>query len=206
MLLSLTGFLCHVLLLLLLQPFFSLTVFYIATTREGGGPIQEFHDEVYGVDLYANFFMSLCGIPIDPPRSETPKISYGFYFVNCPYTGTLLKNDFLEEARKHPLVTSVECMCIMRSLHRAPSTCLRISRLFSYIYPLLVLTDYCKEGDKVKGLDTQVPDWYGGQRVACRVVALSKGRYEEFIRCVQLLEPLACCQRSPISHICDSIA
>lgn len=62
------------------------------------------------MDLYANFFMSLCGIPIDPPRSETPKISYGFYFVNCPYTGTLLKNDFLEAARKHPLVTAVECM------------------------------------------------------------------------------------------------
>lgn len=78
--------------------------------REGGGPIQEFYEEVFGVDLYANFFMSMCGIPIDPPRSETPLKSFGFYFVNCPNTGTLLKNDFLEAAAKHPLVTSTECM------------------------------------------------------------------------------------------------
>jgi hypothetical protein len=82
----------------------------LCTHREGGGPIQEFYEEVFGVDLYANFFMSMCGIPIDPPRSEKPLKTFGFYFVNCPKTGTLLKNDFLEAAKQHPLVTSVECM------------------------------------------------------------------------------------------------
>eukprot|EP01134_Creolimax_fragrantissima_P002773 CFRG2773T1 len=72
--------------------------------REGGGPIQEFYLDVYGVDLYANFFLSLCGIEINPPRSEEPLTSQVFYYVNCPKTGKLERNDFLEEAKKDPLV------------------------------------------------------------------------------------------------------
>jgi hypothetical protein len=41
----------------------------------GGGPVPQFHQDVYGVDMYINFFMALCGIPINPPKPPKPLCS-----------------------------------------------------------------------------------------------------------------------------------
>ena len=73
--------------------------------RQGGGSMQIFNSEIYGVDIFANFFISACNIPINPPRSSA---THGMadYSITCPKTGILMDTNFIDEIKLHPKVIS----------------------------------------------------------------------------------------------------
>eukprot|EP00123_Amoebidium_parasiticum_P011214 comp20581_c0_seq1/m.26497 comp20581_c0_seq1/g.26497 ORF comp20581_c0_seq1/g.26497 comp20581_c0_seq1/m.26497 type:complete len:488 (-) comp20581_c0_seq1:288-1751(-) len=75
--------------------------------RMGGGRTHLFHKEVYGVDIFENFFLSALNIPINPPRASVPKCAIGDYEICAEKTGVLLHTRFLDHIKNHPNVT--EC-------------------------------------------------------------------------------------------------
>eukprot|EP01134_Creolimax_fragrantissima_P006282 CFRG6282T1 len=74
--------------------------------RVGGGSIFDLHLQVYGVDPSVNFFLSAMGIPINPPRSETPMATRLFYLVTAHKTGIFQDDTFLEKAKESKHITS----------------------------------------------------------------------------------------------------
>ncbi|KNC79057.1 hypothetical protein SARC_08544 [Sphaeroforma arctica JP610] len=70
--------------------------------RMGGGPVPQFHMDAYGVDMYLNFFLALCDIPINPPLPKEPLCTLVSYWIASPTTGTLNSLDFLEKVKAHP--------------------------------------------------------------------------------------------------------
>lgn len=61
------------------------------------------HKNIWGVDCTLEFLMSLCGIPINPPRYEEPQRSMMHLLVHAPVTGVLNNTNFLDEIRTHPV-------------------------------------------------------------------------------------------------------
>ena len=55
-----------------------------------------FNTEVWGVNLAENYFVSMMGIPINPPRHDKAIKCMAEYYVNCPTTGTLNKANFFD--------------------------------------------------------------------------------------------------------------
>ncbi|KNC79247.1 hypothetical protein SARC_08357 [Sphaeroforma arctica JP610] len=70
--------------------------------RMGGGPVPQFHQDVYGCDMYMNFFLALCNIPINPPVPEEPLCTLVSYWIATPTTGTLNSLSFLDAIKAHP--------------------------------------------------------------------------------------------------------
>ncbi|KNC73051.1 hypothetical protein SARC_14389, partial [Sphaeroforma arctica JP610] len=68
--------------------------------RLGGGPTNMFNVKCWGVDLAQNYFLSMMGIPINPPRFDSLAMSCAEYFINCPTTGTIETCDFLDDAKE----------------------------------------------------------------------------------------------------------
>jgi len=77
-------------------------------TRMGGGRTYQFHKEVWGVDIFLNFFMSCLNIPINPPRPEQPLCAMADYEVSSPTTGILLNTDWLNHVKEHKNV--IHCL------------------------------------------------------------------------------------------------
>jgi len=75
--------------------------------RQGGGPNQMFNELMCGVDIFGNFLMSSCGIPINMPRRE-PEFAMGDYSITAPRTGILVDTSFMEHIEKHPNVVESE--------------------------------------------------------------------------------------------------
>eukprot|EP01135_Chromosphaera_perkinsii_P003988 Nk52_evm1s266 gene=Nk52_evmTU1s266 len=70
--------------------------------RMGGGEVNNFNTQVWGVNLFENFLLSACGIPINPPRASYPLSFQSHYFVNAETTGTVANNTFLDHLKHHP--------------------------------------------------------------------------------------------------------
>lgn len=71
--------------------------------RQGGGSMQEFNMHMHEVDVFANFFISTFGIPINPPRTEAVCCMADFS-ITCETTGILMDLDFMESISAHPAV------------------------------------------------------------------------------------------------------
>eukprot|EP00126_Sphaerothecum_destruens_P007358 Sdes_comp19815_c0_seq1m11958 len=76
--------------------------------RMGGGCVNEFNTQVYGVNLFENFLLSAAGIPINPPVPLNPLCYQSHYFVNAQITGTVAHTKFLEPLKHHPNVAWVK--------------------------------------------------------------------------------------------------
>ncbi|KNC75337.1 hypothetical protein SARC_12133 [Sphaeroforma arctica JP610] len=74
--------------------------------RVGGASIFDLHKQVYGVDPSVNFFLSAMGIPINPPRFETPQCARLFYLVTAHKTGVFEGETFLDKAKENEHVIS----------------------------------------------------------------------------------------------------
>jgi len=70
--------------------------------RQGGGSMQEFNMAMFDVDIFANFFISTFGIPINPPRAEPAHCAMADYSITCSKTGILRDIDFFETIRNYP--------------------------------------------------------------------------------------------------------
>jgi len=75
-------------------------------SRQGGGPNQVFNLEMHGVNIFANFFMSACGIPINPPSKETT-LCMADYAITALRTGVLVDDRHMDAIRAHPAVVVV---------------------------------------------------------------------------------------------------
>ena len=95
--------------------------------RVGGGSINAIHQNVYGQQPSVNMALAMMGVPINPPRSETPLSCYGFALIGAHKTGQLEQVNYLDDIKENEMVFSTINMK--------------------------------KAGDKVRGLDTGVPDW-----------------------------------------------
>eukprot|EP00123_Amoebidium_parasiticum_P011896 comp20974_c0_seq1/m.28084 comp20974_c0_seq1/g.28084 ORF comp20974_c0_seq1/g.28084 comp20974_c0_seq1/m.28084 type:complete len:498 (-) comp20974_c0_seq1:371-1864(-) len=76
--------------------------------RVGGGQLSQWYQQVYGVSLDLNFFLSACGVPINPPCSETPQCALADYFIIPNKSGKLANTEFLDYLLTHPNVTRVQ--------------------------------------------------------------------------------------------------
>jgi len=56
--------------------------------RQGGGSLQDFYQEMFGVDFFANFFISTFNIPINPPL-KTSDFVMADYSITVPKSGIL---------------------------------------------------------------------------------------------------------------------
>jgi len=74
--------------------------------RQGGGPNQVFNIEMCGVDIFANFFMAMMNIPINPPRHE-PSFAMADYAITSPFSGVLVDDKHADHIRAHPDTYSV---------------------------------------------------------------------------------------------------
>eukprot|EP00121_Abeoforma_whisleri_P016741 Awhi_evm1s15349 len=74
--------------------------------RMGGGRTHKFNKECMGVDLFDNFVMTACGIPINPPKPSEPILALADYDVCCEVTGTLVEDDWLSNVTDHPNLVS----------------------------------------------------------------------------------------------------
>eukprot|EP00123_Amoebidium_parasiticum_P013193 comp21821_c2_seq1/m.31090 comp21821_c2_seq1/g.31090 ORF comp21821_c2_seq1/g.31090 comp21821_c2_seq1/m.31090 type:complete len:528 (-) comp21821_c2_seq1:387-1970(-) len=71
--------------------------------RVGGGQISQYYKIIYGVALDINFFLTACGVPINPPRSPA-KCALADYFVIPNHTGYLASTGFLDYMKDNPHV------------------------------------------------------------------------------------------------------
>merc|ERR1711916_367763 len=69
----------------------------------GGGCMQEFNLEIYGVDVFANFFLSTFGIPINPPTLPA-QCAMADYSITCEKTGIISSLEPFNLIREHPNV------------------------------------------------------------------------------------------------------
>jgi hypothetical protein len=76
--------------------------------RMGGGRTHMWHKQVYGVDLFDNFFLASCNIPIDPPRAEKPICALADFDYAAPRTGILKHTDWMDGIQDHPNVVWAE--------------------------------------------------------------------------------------------------
>eukprot|EP00123_Amoebidium_parasiticum_P012913 comp21654_c0_seq1/m.30444 comp21654_c0_seq1/g.30444 ORF comp21654_c0_seq1/g.30444 comp21654_c0_seq1/m.30444 type:complete len:484 (-) comp21654_c0_seq1:502-1953(-) len=79
--------------------------------RVGGECIRPFNKAVYGVDLLVNNILAAFGVPINPPRSETPQCGNVLYAVCADKTGVLMNDRFLDHIKGHPTVFDCEVCC-----------------------------------------------------------------------------------------------
>lgn len=70
-------------------------------SRIGGGATNETHVACWGVDPMFEFAMCMMDIPINPPRSEAPLVTYGYLLPNAEVTGHLAEQvTFLDLTKK----------------------------------------------------------------------------------------------------------
>eukprot|EP00121_Abeoforma_whisleri_P002342 Awhi_evm1s2097 len=70
--------------------------------RMGGGRTHKFNLECMGVDLFDNFVLTACGIPVNPPKPTEPLCALADYDVCCEVTGTLAEDNWLSNVSDHP--------------------------------------------------------------------------------------------------------
>lgn len=76
--------------------------------RVGGGNVQNFQENVYGVDMFANSFLLSMGVPVNPPSSK-PRFGMSDYSFTCGRTGTLMDDTFPERILAIPGVMYSSC-------------------------------------------------------------------------------------------------
>lgn len=70
--------------------------------RIGGGPIYFLHRQVWGVDLVEQYLLTCLRIPIRPLKAPQPLTNIMVSLLPCPYSGTIIENDFLKPVSIHP--------------------------------------------------------------------------------------------------------
>jgi len=69
--------------------------------RVGGGATQDTHVACWGVDPMFEFALSMLDVPINPPRSQEPLVTYGYLLPNAEVTGHMHEElTFLEKAKE----------------------------------------------------------------------------------------------------------
>ena len=74
----------------------------------GGGRTHMWHRQVWGVDIFDNFFLSACNIPINPPRADKPLCALADFDYAAPTTGVLKDTKWMEKLDGHPNVVWAE--------------------------------------------------------------------------------------------------
>lgn len=74
----------------------------------GGGRTHMWHKQVWGVDLFDNFFLSSCNIPINPPQHAQPACALADYDFAAPKTGILKHTRWMDDIQSHPHVVWAE--------------------------------------------------------------------------------------------------
>eukprot|EP00122_Pirum_gemmata_P008669 Pgem_evm1s7998 len=69
--------------------------------RMGGGQVHMFHKEVTGVDVFDNYLMTACGIPINPPRAAKPLCAISDYEISSEVSGVMVNNKWLDHVLEH---------------------------------------------------------------------------------------------------------
>lgn len=76
--------------------------------RMGGGRTHMWHKQVWGVDLFDNFFLASCNVPINPPRAPAPLCFLADYDLAAPKTGILTNSTWMDGVQGHPNVVWAE--------------------------------------------------------------------------------------------------
>eukprot|EP00123_Amoebidium_parasiticum_P009713 comp19661_c0_seq1/m.23282 comp19661_c0_seq1/g.23282 ORF comp19661_c0_seq1/g.23282 comp19661_c0_seq1/m.23282 type:complete len:483 (-) comp19661_c0_seq1:147-1595(-) len=72
--------------------------------RMGGGRTHKFHKDVFDVNMFDNFLMTACGIPICPPVAPEPLCALAEYEVCSEKTGVQLHDRWLDHLKDLPNV------------------------------------------------------------------------------------------------------
>lgn len=75
--------------------------------RMGGGPVPQFHMDVHGCDIYSEFYLALCNIPINPNVPDTRICTLVSYWIATPTTGVLEDLSYIDVIKAHPNYVSV---------------------------------------------------------------------------------------------------
>ncbi|KNC82730.1 hypothetical protein SARC_04972 [Sphaeroforma arctica JP610] len=73
--------------------------------RVGGGPIRYFNNQLYGVELLAEFLMTNMNVPVKPIVKNSGEGAVT-YFLCCPKTGKLLDGNYMDKVAASPGVKS----------------------------------------------------------------------------------------------------
>eukprot|EP01134_Creolimax_fragrantissima_P007040 CFRG7040T1 len=74
--------------------------------RMGGGHTYLFHKEIWGVDLFNEFFMSSVGVPINPPRATEPMCGMGDFDIVCSKTGVMENVTWMDHLKDNKSVVA----------------------------------------------------------------------------------------------------
>ncbi|KNC82874.1 hypothetical protein SARC_04853 [Sphaeroforma arctica JP610] len=74
--------------------------------RMGGGHTHLYHNEVWGVDLFTEFFMCSIGIPVNPPRAAVPNCAMGDFDIICAKTGIMQNVTWMDHLKENPSVVA----------------------------------------------------------------------------------------------------
>ena len=72
--------------------------------RVGGGSIDKSHKRIWDVSPCTNMCLAMMDIPVNPPRLEKPKCSFGFMLVNSRATGVLESDSYCDDVKDHHMV------------------------------------------------------------------------------------------------------
>lgn len=80
--------------------------------RMGGGPIYRMVKRVWGVDLIEQYLMLCSGLEIQPHKSPEPLTYLASHIMVAPYSGVVLRDDFLSNLQNDPDVMFVKVYAI----------------------------------------------------------------------------------------------
>jgi len=72
--------------------------------RVGGGPIYQMVKRVWGVDLIEQYLLTCLGMAIHPQKSPEPLAYLASHIIIAPYSGIVLRDDFLKHLQHDPRV------------------------------------------------------------------------------------------------------
>lgn len=111
--------------------------------RMGGGPIYKMVKRVWGVDLLEHQLMICLGMDIEPQKSPEPLTYLASHIIVAPYSGIILRDDFLTHLQNDPRVMFLKVYAIQGQHIHGPQ-----NRVPEWLAELIVCGDSPENADR----------------------------------------------------------